>query len=1140
MRSFRYDAFLSHNHRDKGRVRRLAEKLRARGVKVWFDEWTVQAGDDIYLAVERGLEESRTLILCLSPAALGSDWIGLERSTVLFRDPSNAGRRFVPLLLEECELPDTLKRYRYIEYRRHTAARFEELVAAVMPSEAEQEHVEVVEVVAAAPPPAKTRHASTRIAKRVGTMRGHKGGWINRIAVTPDGTLAVSASEDTTLRVWDLATGRCRQVLTGHSEQVNAVVIRPNSFEAFSASDDGSIRQWDVQSGRKLAVFDDEGRLVNAVAVTPNGRYAVAGRFNGGLTRWEVEKSAPETLREEDTSLWDVVTTPDNRFVITSGGEGHVDIFDIVSGAPHGTFVGHSGTVFTVAVSRDGTTVFSGGEDSTVKVWRRDTLQCLGTLEGHTERVFAITLAADGNVLVSASPADHTVRLWDWRSGECLEVLKAGGACSLAVTPDGKFLLVGTKRGTIEVYSLNLPAVPRPTTQSSTRRYVNAKVVLVGDTGVGKSGLAYRLTEDRFVQTESTHGMKVWPLPLPLDPHETFDREALLWDLAGQEDYRLIHQLFLDETALALMVINPQKDDPFADVGQWTKALSAAVASKAAGREVAKLLVAARVDVGGIRISQKKIDRFVAENGFAGYIATSAARGDNCSDALGEGKASALKQLIAKHIPWSDLPWTSTPQLLADIKQAVMEMRDRKEIRLLRFAELSQRLEQTLSRHTFDASDVRTAVRLLANQGLIMPLQFGDLVLMRPELLNGYASAVVRAARAHVDEIGSVREADVYAEDFDFHGVDRLARADEELLLRAMIQTFLNKALCIAEETPAGRQLIFPSQFRRERPIPAHPEVFVSYTFAGEWQTIYTTVVVRLWYSREFHQKELWQNAVEFQTSKGRTAGLVISHGKDGDATISIFFDTGVPDELKWAFIKYVHDHLARYARNVRRDRRYVCPSCTKPVTDLDTVRQRIEAGKDFVYCQLCDEKVPLVDWIEQQLSSDPVARRVLGMVATEKRERDGQALQQILTGHLMAICGEANQIFRESRPERGIAEVEFKDNDGTPSGRKIYVQLRSGGAYTTSKPSRSESEAIVVKVTDPTLMKEWLAQPSDLYLVVRDDETETILWMNVTRAFQGRKPKSEFAFHGERLDAPAIWRVRDQFGFRPLTPLPR
>lgn len=71
--AFTFDVFLSHNAEDKPRVRLLAERLRAAGLRVWFDEWVIKPGDDIYLAIERGLEDARTLVLCLSPAALASD-----------------------------------------------------------------------------------------------------------------------------------------------------------------------------------------------------------------------------------------------------------------------------------------------------------------------------------------------------------------------------------------------------------------------------------------------------------------------------------------------------------------------------------------------------------------------------------------------------------------------------------------------------------------------------------------------------------------------------------------------------------------------------------------------------------------------------------------------------------------------------------------------------------------------------------------------------------------------------------------------------------------------------------------------------------------------------------------------------------
>jgi len=65
----------------------------------------------------------------------------------------------------------------------------------------------------------------------------------------------------------------------------------------------------------------------------------------------------------------------------------------------------------------------------------------------------------------------------------------------------------------------------------------------------------------------------------------------------------------------------------------------------------------------------------------------------------------------------------------------------------------------------------------------------------------------------------------------------------------------------------------------------------------------------------------------------------------EGEGTIRVFFDTQVPDELKVVFIESVHQHLQKYARDVRRDRRYVC-TCGKPVTDLDAVHDRLQAGR--------------------------------------------------------------------------------------------------------------------------------------------------------------------------------------------------
>src|SRR5580704_14918160 len=135
--NFRFDVFLSHNAKDKPRVRRLAERLRAAGLRVWFDEWNVRSGDIIMLKVDEGLEQSRVLLLCVSQNALASGWVALERSTAVHRDPANDDRRFIPLLLADCELPDTLRRYKYVDFREEAEEAFAELLQACRPDAAE-------------------------------------------------------------------------------------------------------------------------------------------------------------------------------------------------------------------------------------------------------------------------------------------------------------------------------------------------------------------------------------------------------------------------------------------------------------------------------------------------------------------------------------------------------------------------------------------------------------------------------------------------------------------------------------------------------------------------------------------------------------------------------------------------------------------------------------------------------------------------------------------------------------------------------------------------------------------------------------------------------------------------------------------
>ncbi|MCP5103553.1 MAG: DUF4365 domain-containing protein [bacterium] len=969
-------------------------------------------------------------------------------------------------------------------------------------------------------------------------LEGHTD-WVHSVAVSPDGKWFVSGSADKTIKTWDLESGQCRATLKGHEGEVESVAVTPDGTRILSGSSDKTIRVWDVQTGVQLNIWENHAARVLDVVVFPDGLKALSGSGDKTLKLWDIDSGkCLRTFDGHKNEIWGVAVTPDGKRAVSGSFDNTLKHWDLETGQCLATLKGHANKINSVQITPDGRRAVSGSWDNTVKLWDLEAGTCVGTFEGHHKMIHSVAISPDGTLAASTGFTDFTLRIWDLNSGACLQTIHEGkdiSFISVTFSPDGSRLVAGTGIDkTIYIYRLTGLKAAQPV--EAGERYTNAKVVLVGESGVGKSGLAHRLIEDKFVQTYSTHGMQVWPMDLPIQKEKGSEREAILWDLAGQEDYRLIHQLFLDETALALVLFNPQQEDPFAEVVDWTKVLNATTNVENQKRDAVKLLIAARTDVGTVKVSQKKIDRFIEENNFAGYLPTSAKRGDNCSDRKNKNQPSALKQLVTNHIPWSTLPWTSAPKLLRELKNAVLAVTEEKDTALLRFPELVRRLEQKLPDLTFTGGDVRTAVTLLANHCLVQQWKFGDLVLLRPELLNGYASAVIRAARAHTDEIGCVAETDVFNRVIDFEGVDRLPQADEDLLLRAMVETFMDKSLCIAEETPKGKQLVFPSQYRRERTIPTHPEIFVSYTFTGELATVYTTLVVRLWYSREFDNKELWRSAAEFMTSKKQIAGLMLEHSGEGEGTISVFFETKVPDELKVVFIEYVHQHLLKCANDVRRDRRYVCPHCGTPVIDLKMVRKKLEEEKNSIICQECEKKVPLIDHIEQRLASDPVARKVFAMDQTATRQLSTQALEQILIGHMMAICGEADQLFRPvTMFDYGIdGEVEFKDNKGKPSGKKIYVQLKSGDSYLRE---RKRDDALIFDVKNPRHLDYWQNQPVDVYLVIRPTSERTggdpeIRWMNVTKYLKTRKNKKnkQIVFTGEKLDAHSILRLRETF----------
>lgn len=686
-------------------------------------------------------------------------------------------------------------------------------------------------------------------------------------------------------------------------------------------------------------------------------------------------------------------------------------------------------------------------------------------------------------------------------------------------------------------------------------RYTNAKVLLVGDSGVGKSGLALRLTQNDFKPTPSTDGAAVtrltndWATQLKL-PHDVstrdIEREIWLWDFAGQADYRLIHQLFMDETALAVLVFNPQAHNPFEGLGQWDRNLG-----RAARRPFKKLLVAGRCDCGALMVSREGLERFRAERNFADYLETSAKTGAGCKE---------LCEAIIRNILWAEIPWTASPHIFRLLKEGIVTLKDEGKV-LLRMGELKQQLEMRLLQQslqdgdaprsplhsiwqkiigqnkqqplmaipeTFKFEELRAVVGLLAGPGVVWQLEFGDFVLLQPERINGYAAAVMRQVRAHPDEIGSILEEDVLAGKLNYQAMQRLPRDEEQIVLRAMHQTFVDHGLCLREASGHGPLLVFPSYFKRERPDQGdHPAALVTYNFSGMLDEIYATLVVRLHYTTEFNKDQLWRFAADFKTLTNQRVGLKMTRKAEGAGEITVYCAPGVAVETQVNFIRYVHDHLKAKDPEVQRTRHYVCGHCGTPVTNHETVRKRLAAGKKEIICVDCEKQVPLWDLIEEKFASEETQATVRAMDEQARRAIDNESRELIPLGHAFAIAGEAGQIFRPTpNSDWGIdGEIEFKNNKGEASGRRVYLQLKSGDSYLESRKDGRE----IFKIKKERHTEYWKAHEYPVMLVIRTSDGQ-IRWMNVTEYLkkQGKAVK-QITFDGEPFTAASLWRMRDK-----------
>jgi WD40 repeat protein len=111
---------------------------------------------------------------------------------------------------------------------------------------------------------------------------------VNSIAFSPDGKLIASGSNDTFIRLWNVETGQEQHILQGHKYTVFSVAFSPNGQILASGSVDKTVRLWDVYTGRELFILRGHDSWVFSVAFSPDGRFLASGSRDKTVKLWDV------------------------------------------------------------------------------------------------------------------------------------------------------------------------------------------------------------------------------------------------------------------------------------------------------------------------------------------------------------------------------------------------------------------------------------------------------------------------------------------------------------------------------------------------------------------------------------------------------------------------------------------------------------------------------------------------------------------------------------------------------------------------------------------------------------------------------------------------------------------------------------
>lgn len=295
------------------------------------------------------------------------------------------------------------------------------------------------------------------------TLTGHQGLFanINAIALSPNTQILASASDDKTIRLWDIPTGKARSTLYGHTHFVRAVAFHPQNHTLLaSGSRDRTIKLWNLQTHQAVQTLIGHEHTINTVVFSPDGTLLASGSADKQVKLWNwqtgevITSLAGHSLAVTALAFSPSVGNSNSQPLLAStGADAIVQLWNLTTFELIHTFTGHTASVRAVAFSPNGRWLATAGDDRTIRLWDVASRQCNRTLLGHSWPVSALAFSSDGETLLSSS-WDKTVKLWQVKTDREIGIFAGHKASvsSVAIAPDRSLIASASHDRTIKLW----------------------------------------------------------------------------------------------------------------------------------------------------------------------------------------------------------------------------------------------------------------------------------------------------------------------------------------------------------------------------------------------------------------------------------------------------------------------------------------------------------------------------------------------------------------------------------------------------------------------------------------------------------------------------------------------------------------